>query len=198
MRAPVTPRSGRLLAGEPEPGQVLADSAYGTGDLRAELPTAGQRSGQSRGRRATVPGGFTVDDFTVDHDARTVTCPAGLTRPISRSGFVTFGAACRGCPLRAAVHHQRHRRSPEGRPPRRAATGRSRGQPKPGLAERLPPAPADGRTHHRVADPRRTAGCATAASPRTTTGCITAPPRSTCADCITLGLTHTGTTWALA
>jgi hypothetical protein len=30
-----------------------------------------------------------------------VTCPAGVTRPVARSGRVTFGAACRGCPLRA-------------------------------------------------------------------------------------------------
>jgi len=30
-----------------------------------------------------------------------VTCPAGITRPISAHRNVTFGAACRGCPLRA-------------------------------------------------------------------------------------------------
>ena len=29
--------------------------------------------------RAPVPGGFTSDDFTIDFDARTVTCPAGHT-----------------------------------------------------------------------------------------------------------------------
>ena len=33
--------------------------------------------------RPPVPGGFTVDDFAIDHDARTVTCPGGLTRPIT-------------------------------------------------------------------------------------------------------------------
>jgi hypothetical protein len=33
-----------------------------------------------------IPGGFTVDDFTVDHQDRTATCPNGLTRPISRNG----------------------------------------------------------------------------------------------------------------
>jgi len=48
-----------------------------------------------------IPGGFTVDDFTVDHQDRTATCPNGLTRPISRNGFATFGTACSGCPLRA-------------------------------------------------------------------------------------------------
>jgi hypothetical protein len=48
-----------------------------------------------------VPGGFTVDDFTVDHTARTATCPAGITKNISATGVATFKAACRGCGLRA-------------------------------------------------------------------------------------------------
>jgi hypothetical protein len=29
-----------------------------------------------------------------------VTCPNGTTRPVSRTGVATFGAACRACPLR--------------------------------------------------------------------------------------------------
>ena len=47
-----------------------------------------------------VPGGFTVDDLTVSQDDGTVTCPAGVTRPMSPARTVTFGAACAGCPLR--------------------------------------------------------------------------------------------------
>ncbi|HEY5842707.1 MAG TPA: transposase, partial [Mycobacterium sp.] len=50
--------------------------------------------------KPAVPGGFTIDDFTVDEQAGTVTCPNGLTRPISATRTVTFGAGCRGCPLR--------------------------------------------------------------------------------------------------
>ena len=50
--------------------------------------------------RPAVPGGFTLDEFSIDRHAGTVTCPNGLTRPISRRGTVTFGAGCRGCPLR--------------------------------------------------------------------------------------------------
>jgi hypothetical protein len=50
--------------------------------------------------RPAVPGGFTLDDFTLDQDAGTVTCPAGVTRPMSKTRTVTFGAACAGCPLR--------------------------------------------------------------------------------------------------
>jgi IS5 family transposase len=91
-----------FLAGEDEPVTVLADSAYGSGELRAELVTQGHADRvKPAPTRATVPGGFTIDDFTVDHDNRTATCPNGLTRPISRRGYVTFGAACTGCPLRA-------------------------------------------------------------------------------------------------
>jgi len=51
--------------------------------------------------QAPVEGGFTVDDFTVDVHAGTVRCPAGNTRPISeKTRVATFGALCRGCPLR--------------------------------------------------------------------------------------------------
>ena len=47
-----------------------------------------------------VPGGFTIDDFTVDDQAQTVTCPADITRQLTARNAVIFGAACRGCPLR--------------------------------------------------------------------------------------------------
>lgn len=90
-----------LLAGESEPVTVLADSAYGSGDLRAELVAGSHRDlVKPAPTRSAVPGGFTVDDFTVDHTNRVATCPAGLTRNISRTGVATFGAACRGCELR--------------------------------------------------------------------------------------------------
>jgi IS5 family transposase len=90
-----------LLAREPEPVTVLADSAYGSGELRAELAGDGHRDRvKPAPPRSAVPGGFTVDDFTVDHADRTATCPARLRRTISPTGVVTFGAACRGCGLR--------------------------------------------------------------------------------------------------
>lgn len=91
-----------LLTDEPEHVEVLADSAYGSGTARATLAEAGHDTLiKPIPLRAPVPGGFTADDFTVDHHARTVTCPAGKTRPIPASGGVSFKAACRGCPLRA-------------------------------------------------------------------------------------------------
>ena len=51
-------------------------------------------------RPATVPGGFSIDDFTVDEANGHVTCPGGHTRPISAARTVNFGPLCHGCPLR--------------------------------------------------------------------------------------------------
>jgi transposase len=98
----------RLLETENSPVTVLADSAYGAGDFRAELADQGHidRVKPAPNRRV-IPGGFTIDDFTVDHAARSATCPNGLTRPISRTGFATFGTACAACPLRARCTRSR-------------------------------------------------------------------------------------------
>jgi Transposase DDE domain/Transposase domain (DUF772) len=86
----------------PGPVEVLADSAYGTGDALAALTAAGHTPViKPWPLRPAVAGGFTLDDFTVDAAAGTVTCPNEITRPISHTRSVTFGAACRGCPLRA-------------------------------------------------------------------------------------------------
>jgi hypothetical protein len=89
------------LQGEPEPVRVLADSAYGSGELRAELVAGGHIDVvKPAPLRSAVPGGFTVDDFTIDQTTRTVTCPAGATRNITRAGNAIFKTACRGCALR--------------------------------------------------------------------------------------------------
>jgi hypothetical protein len=89
-----------LLTAETEPVDVLADSAYATGDALAAFHHSGHRPlVKPWPVKPAVPGGFTIDEFTVDEAAGTATCPAGVTRPISRTRVVTFGAACRGCPL---------------------------------------------------------------------------------------------------
>ena len=41
------------------------------------------------------------DDFAVDQDARTVTCPAGHVARLSRRGHTSFAPHCATCPLRA-------------------------------------------------------------------------------------------------
>jgi hypothetical protein len=80
---------------------VLGDSAYGTGEALDTLNRAGHTPViKPWPLRPAVAGGFTADDFTIDEAAGTATCPNGVTRPISRTRAVTFGAACRGCPLR--------------------------------------------------------------------------------------------------
>jgi Transposase DDE domain/Transposase domain (DUF772) len=89
-----------LLADEPDPVTVLADSAYGTGDARAALAEAGHKTViKPVPLRVPVPGGFTTDDFTIDLDASTVICPAGHTAVIRPSGGAAFERHCRGCPL---------------------------------------------------------------------------------------------------
>ena len=82
--------------------EVLGDSAYGSGPMLAAIGSAGHAAlVKPMPLRAAVPGGFTIDDFTIDEDTRTATCPAGHTRPVTSRGNVTFGAICRGCPLAA-------------------------------------------------------------------------------------------------
>jgi hypothetical protein len=81
--------------------EVYGDSAYGSGEARAAYRDAGHGTVIKPGPvRPAVPGGFTIDDFAVDEDAGTVTCPAGQVRQMTRTRTVTFGAACAGCPLR--------------------------------------------------------------------------------------------------
>lgn len=89
-----------LLTCEPTPVTVLGDSAYATGEALATFAETGHRPMvKPWATRPVVAGGFTNDDFTVDESAGTATCPAGVTRNISRTRVVTFGVACRGCPL---------------------------------------------------------------------------------------------------
>ena len=92
---------------EPASGQdggrleVYGDSAYGSGEARAAYRDAGHDTIiKPKPVQPAVPGGFTLDDFTVSQDDGSVTCPAGVTRPVSPARTVTFGAACAGCPLR--------------------------------------------------------------------------------------------------
>lgn len=60
--------------------QVLGDSAYRTGDMVAKLEADGHTNAVKPWPvRRNMPDGFTTDDFTVDHNARTVTCPARPT-----------------------------------------------------------------------------------------------------------------------
>ena len=100
---------------EPEQGEeleVYGDSAYGSGEARAAYRDAGHDTViKPKPLQPAVPGGFTLDDFAISEDQGTVTCPAGVTRPMSPARTVTFGAACAGCPLRQRCTTARDGRS---------------------------------------------------------------------------------------
>ncbi|MDT5351245.1 MAG: hypothetical protein QOH91_4532 [Mycobacterium sp.] len=81
--------------------QVYGDSAYRTGEARAAYARGGHDTViKPKPLLPAVPGGFTLDDFTVDEQARTVTCPGGNTRTMSPMRSLTFGTLCAHCPLR--------------------------------------------------------------------------------------------------
>jgi hypothetical protein len=98
---PVADEAGEDGGGQGVTREWYGDSAYGTGDLRGAIDEAGHDAViKPKPLAAPVEDGFTVDDFTVDEHAGAVGCPAGHTRPISRTQVASFGALCRECPLR--------------------------------------------------------------------------------------------------
>jgi hypothetical protein len=104
---------GDLAAGEGDRSRgqaaravVYGDSAYGTGAHLAWLHQQGCTP-MVKAQLPTAPGGrFAKDQFRIDLQAQTVTCPARVTmaiRPARRGGGrARFGAACSICPLRQA------------------------------------------------------------------------------------------------
>ena len=94
------PAGGRDSGGADDALAWYGYTAYGTGELREAIANAGHRAViKPKPVQSAVEGGFTLDDFTVDDQAGTVTCPAGVTRRIPPSRHVVFGAACAACPL---------------------------------------------------------------------------------------------------
>ncbi|MFD0887260.1 IS1182 family transposase [Streptosporangium algeriense] len=95
-----------LLVTEKQALIVLGDAAYGTGPARQALQAAGHTLIiKPPPLRQAVPGGFTIDDFTIDATAGLVTCPAGHTVQLRRPNatgarIVQFKKRCTGCPLR--------------------------------------------------------------------------------------------------
>ena len=102
--APADARDDTQPAGSQDGGQgleIYGDSAYGSGEARAAYRDAGHDTIiKPKPLQPAVPGGFTLDDFAINEEAGTVTCPAGQVRQMSKTRTVTFGAACAGCPLR--------------------------------------------------------------------------------------------------
>lgn len=91
-----------LIAGEPAGTEVLGDSAYGSGEFRDHLKRRGMKPViKPSPLRPATPGGYTLDDFTIDHDARTVTCPEAITVTLTEKGTARFANHCATCPVRA-------------------------------------------------------------------------------------------------
>lgn len=86
---------------------VYGDSAYGAGEVLAHLH-AHDIDIKTKVQPPVAPAGtFTKDQFTIDLDTATVTCPNGTTiaiRPVTghdrHAGKADFGKACTGCRLR--------------------------------------------------------------------------------------------------
>jgi len=98
--------AAHLLAGEEQQLTILGDTAYGTGELRGQLLAGGHTAViKPPPLHQAIPGGFTIDDFTIDLQAGTVTCPAGHTVALGRphadgARQAQFKDLCRSCPLR--------------------------------------------------------------------------------------------------
>jgi hypothetical protein len=85
------------------PVEVYGDASYGTGEVLAHLEKAGAVA-NVKVQAANAPAGhFTKDEFQIDLENGTVTCPAGRLVQIHRrndgSGQASFGIACKSCPL---------------------------------------------------------------------------------------------------
>ncbi len=84
---------------------VYGDAAYGSGEFQDTLANSNIRS-HCKTQPPTAPAGrFATDQFDIDLDRDTVTCPNGNTTTIRRDcdgdGIASFGSACNDCPLRA-------------------------------------------------------------------------------------------------
>ena len=96
---------GVELLEDEDPGLVvLGDAAYGSGPVRSNLADA-----QHRAVIKPIPLGrnphlgddqYNRDDFRIDYQARTVTCPNEVTVSISAAGRANFRGRCGGCPTR--------------------------------------------------------------------------------------------------
>ena len=99
---PETPLTRLADPPAPPTRPLPPDPPYGTGEMLEALAGAGHTPIiKPWPLRPAVEGGFTLDDFTVDEHAGTVSCPNGLTTHITRTRKAIFGARCRGCRLRA-------------------------------------------------------------------------------------------------
>jgi len=113
VNVPDGPEAAGLVAAAHQAGvavtEVLGDTAYGDGDTRIAVEAAGAKI-TAKTQPATAGGKFTKNEFAIDPEALTATCPAGHTTADAgwstdgkgrRVRVLRFGAErCGGCPLR--------------------------------------------------------------------------------------------------
>lgn len=93
---------GVELVANVQPLEVLADSAYSSGKTRTALKDRGHLLViKALPSHPAVPGGFVRDGFVVDHENRTVTCPAGHLARCSPKGIAKFAPHCQSCSLKS-------------------------------------------------------------------------------------------------
>ncbi len=90
-----------LIADESAGTEVLGDSAYSAGQFRSHLEDRSMIAViKPAPLTPAVAGGFTLDDFIIDVDAGTVSCPEDITVTITKKGSARFGTHCANCPVR--------------------------------------------------------------------------------------------------
>lgn len=91
--------------GQEDKPAVVGDSAYADGATRKHLEDEGYELISKTPPARNATGGFTKDDFVIDPEAQTATCPAKHTvviRPASGGGGrASFAPHCGECPLRS-------------------------------------------------------------------------------------------------
>jgi Transposase DDE domain/Transposase domain (DUF772) len=106
-----------LLAGHASGGQkpeVIGDSAYGDAATRADLEQQGFTVTAKCPPARNAAGRYSKDQFSIDLQAGTVTCPAGNTTVITAAaagGRASFRPWCAACPLRSACTAARRGRT---------------------------------------------------------------------------------------
>ncbi len=96
-------RTERPLRPAESEATVYGDSAYGTGELLERLAAARVDANIKVQPPVAAGGKFTKDDFAIDLETDTVTCPNGVTVPVGwtkrSGGTARFGDACATCSL---------------------------------------------------------------------------------------------------
>lgn len=110
------------------------------------------RPDQTRADALGDAGGFTVDDFTVDHTARTATCHAGSPDAPAAQGSRRSGR-CAGMCTASAMYHQPQGQGASDPTAWRTTTRCPRSDPRYAVAKRVSSTSAIGGTLHRVAGP---------------------------------------------